>query len=46
MIKRYRQEKIKFEANIQKSPLLGDHHPHCLLVIEGAHESYRISGLA
>jgi len=33
MVKKYRKEKDSGE--VSKSALLGDHHPHCLMVIEG-----------
>ena len=44
LIRKYRNEKKKHESNIQASLLLGDHNPHCLLVLEGVHELYRMSG--
>lgn len=35
---KYRAER----SNVAKSELLGDHHPHCLLVIEGIDRLYRL----
>lgn len=29
---------------MQESELLGDNHPHCCLVIDGAHALYRMNG--
>lgn len=38
MIKKYRPEK----NNPAESELLGENHPHCLLVIEGVDKLYRM----
>ena len=43
---KYRSDKKKYENNLSESPLLGDHYAHCLLVIEGVHELYKMSPLA
>lgn len=34
LVTKYRAEKDAFDGKIQESPLLGDRHPHCLLVLE------------
>ena len=44
LIEKYRRESKKHEGNPQDSELLGDKHPHCLVVIQGAHTLYRMSG--
>ena len=38
MVKKYRAEK----DNAAKSDLLGDKHPHCLMVLEGVHKLFRM----
>lgn len=35
LVEKYRAEFLKYENNLNESPLLGDRHPHCLLVLEG-----------
>lgn len=36
LIEKYKAERLAHEStNFQNSELLGDHYPHCLLVIEG-----------
>jgi len=46
LIAKYRKDKKKYANNLQESPLLGDRYAHCLLVIEGVHELYRMNPLA
>ena len=46
MIDKYRAEKRKYDdkgLQTTDSELLGDHHPHCLLVIEGAQELFSMA---
>jgi hypothetical protein len=43
LVARYRAEKDTYEGRINESPLLGDHHPHCLLVIEGCQRFFEMS---
>ena len=38
MVRKYRKDK----DNAAKSELLGDKHPHCLMVIEGVHKLFRM----
>ena len=33
LIKKYREEKIKFDKK-EKGTLLGDDHPHCVMILE------------
>lgn len=36
LVKKYRAERLKYtDLGLEKSELLGDHNPHCLMVIEG-----------
>lgn len=44
LIKKYRAEKEKYGENINESALLGDKHPHCLLVMESVQELMRMKG--
>ena len=44
LVKKYRAEKEKYTKDINESPLLGDKYPHCLMVIEGVQELYRMRG--
>ena len=47
LIQKYRAEykQVKHDgAVLNKSELLGDKFPHCLLAIEGAHTLYRMQG--
>ena len=40
MVSKYRDEKES--TSIEQSELLGDNHPHCLMVIEGVHRLFRM----
>jgi hypothetical protein len=40
MVKKYRTERDK--GDVANSALLGDHHPHCLMVIEGVEKLFRM----
>lgn len=42
LIKKYRAEKAKYE-NLNESPLLGDKHPHSVMVIESIQDILRMS---
>ena len=39
MVSKYRTER---DQGIEDSNLLGDKHPHCLMVIEGVHKLFRM----
>ena len=40
MVKKYRKEKES--GDVSTSELLGDHYPHCLMVIEGVEKLFRM----
>lgn len=40
MVTKYRKERDS--GDVQKSALLGDNHPHCLMVIEGVEKLFRM----
>lgn len=40
MVTKYRKEKNA--GKVEKSALLGDNHPHCLMVIEGVEKLFRM----
>ena len=42
LVYKYREERDKFQNNMNESELLGDKYPHALLAIEGVHELYRM----
>jgi len=42
LIQKYRAEMSKYENKINESNLLGDKYPHCLLVIEGVQELFKM----
>ncbi len=42
LVYKYREEREKFMDKMNESDLLGDKFPHALLVIEAAHELYRM----
>eukprot|EP00347_Sterkiella_histriomuscorum_P014896 403359104 len=44
LVQKYRNDKNKHQANINQSDLLGDKHTHCLLVMEGLQELYKMRG--
>lgn len=45
LVKKYRAERTKYtDSGLNKSKLLGDHHPHCLMVIEGIQELHKMAG--
>lgn len=44
LVSKYRAERDQYDGKIEKSPLLGDHSPHCLLILEGVQELYRMKG--
>ena len=41
MVTKYRKDRDS-EAGIEESDLLGDKHPHCLMVLEGVHRLFRL----
>ena len=41
MVTKYRKERDS-EVGIEESDLLGDKHPHCLMVLEGVHRLFRL----
>jgi hypothetical protein len=43
LVQKYRKDKIKYEGNLADSKLLGDRHPHCLLVLEGVQALYKMT---
>ena len=42
MIKKYRKERDNSVDGSDESVLLGDNHPHCLMVLEGIHKLFRM----
>jgi len=44
LVSKYRRERDLFKDKIDESDLLGDKHPHCLLVLEGIQELYHMKG--
>lgn len=44
LIQKYRAEKIKYEKDINKSPLLGDKYPHSLMVLESVQDLMKMPG--
>ena len=41
MVIKYRKDRDS-EVSIEESDLLGDKHPHCLMVLEGVHRLFRL----
>ena len=45
LVKKYREERKKYtDVGLDKSELLGNHHPHCLMVIEGLQDLVKMKG--
>ena len=45
LVNKYRQERKNFtDIGLDQSELLGNHHPHCVLVIEGLQELVKMKG--
>jgi hypothetical protein len=44
LIQKYRAEKIKYEKDINESPMLGDKYPHSLMVLESVQDLMKMTG--